>query len=452
MAAARAEASMTQAREAAPVATAVVTSETLIRAISERATAIDRPAGLSPLVSKVKNARVVMLGEATHGTREFYELRRQLTLELVEHHGFNVIAVEGDWPDCQQLNEYLNHGTGHSAREVLLGFHRWPTWMWANEEISKLIEALRGRSVGFYGLDVYSLFESVAEVTRALERGNPFLARQLRNRYACFEPFQRDGVAYARSLFYEPKGCSEQVLQNLEELMNYRATQASERQRTLFSAEQNARVAVSAERYYRAMLHNDELSWNIRDEHMVETLLRLLEHHGPESKAIVWAHNTHVGDYRATEMLEEGYVNLGGLARERLGSDSVALVGFGTFEGEVTAAHAWDGPELRLAVPRAREGSIEHAFHVAGERLDASQLLLLFSEELRDPGPLSQRHGHRAIGVVYDPAHERRGNYVATSLSNRYDAFVFVDKTSALPSLGGMYSYGQIPDTWPAGQ
>lgn len=404
---------------------------------------------LDLLVQSIKDKRVVMLGEATHGTHEFYQLRSQISKRLIKDHGFKFIAVEGDWPDAYRLNKYIQTGEGESAKNVLKHNHRWPTWMWANEEIVKFGEWLRIHKAGFYGLDVYSLFESIDEVTNYLKKSEPALAQEFRSRYACFDPFEGDEISYARSLLKYPPGCEKEVLQNLQKLLELRVKNWSHDGDELFSSQQNARIVANAEAYYRSMIGADANSWNIRDGHMMETLDRLLERHGEGAKAIVWAHNTHIGDYRATDMKAAGHVNIGGLARQSYGAENVALVGFGSYEGQVLAGHAWGGPEKILPLPPAQEDSYEHAFHQAALIKNVNRFFILLDE--KNHAELSEQRGHRAVGVVYDPSRERRGNYVPTELSKRYDAFVFVDKTHALKSLHAIFVRGEVPETWPSG-
>jgi erythromycin esterase-like protein len=427
-------------------------------AVAARQVAITlrQPQDLDELARKLSTRRIVMLGEASHGTHEFYDLRRQISEILIADYGFRLIAVEGDWPPCARLNEYIQGEGPANVVTALSAFRRWPTWMWANTETMTLAENLRRhnarvaprRRAGFFGLDVYSLFESIDEVLRQLHTFDPQLARALRARYACFEPFEKDEKAYARTLLQMPAGCRESAVESLQMLLGVRMDQIGD---TLFDAQQNARIVANAENYYRAMVHGDEDSWNVRDAHMLETLQALLARHGPDAKAIVWAHNTHIGDYRATDMVERGQVNIGGLAREVWGDDQVALVGFGTFAGDVIAAHAWGGAMERKPVPPAPEGSVEHALHLAAQELQCTTFLLDFTT-LSDPERVfAQVRGHRAIGVVYNPAFERFGNYVPTSLSQRYDAFVFVDQTSALTPLHPRVDRSEMPETWPQG-
>lgn len=437
-------------------------SARLVETICEKSHPFKDPLDLAPLIERIKDSKVVMLGEATHGTHEFYDWRRIISQILIEHHGFDFIAVEGDWPPCQELNSFISEENPYStSRQALSAFHRWPTWMWANAEIAELVEWLQrfnkartlDRAVGFHGLDVYSLFESMAVTIDRLEKINPFLARRARVLYGCFDRFRQDERKYARSLIEYPEGCLSEVIQVLNELLSFRLDGLRDREAALFDARQNARIVRNAEDYYRTMMIGNEDSWNIRDRHMMETLEMLLDHYGPEAKGIVWEHNTHIGDYRATDMLAMGQVNIGGLAREKLGEEQVTLVGFGTHQGTVIASHAWDGPIETLSVPPGHEGSYEAAFHEACLKTGDSRSLLVMDEDDRDPeAPLSQVLGHRAIGVVYDPAHERWGNYVPTSLANRYDAFVFIDRSRAVEPYAVTFLYEDFPETWPRGQ
>jgi erythromycin esterase len=423
----------------------------LFHQLRNRALPLRQDTDLKPLVDEISAARVVMLGEASHGSHEFYDWRRRISLELIRHHGFTAICVEGDWPPCWQLNRYIQGELLGTSQEVLRNFSRWPTWMWANTDIARLADELKeynasapdAKKAGFFGLDVYSLFESIDSVLNTLEKVDPLLARKARARYECFEPFRRDEHAYARSLLRLPEGCSAQVHENLRELLKARLGN--------LDLEVNARIIAEAEHYYRAMIFGEEDSWNVRDRHMLDTLEHVMEKQGPDSKVIVWAHNTHIGDYRATDMLAAGHINIGGLAREKWGKQAVRLVGFGTYRGQVTASHAWDGPIETLIIPPGRPGSIEDAFHDVAKALDENSFFVsLDSDEMRE-GPLKQVHGHRAIGVVYNPKHERYGNYVPTLLADRYDAFVFVDRTSALHPLQQKFHHKELPETWPNG-
>jgi erythromycin esterase-like protein/predicted phosphoribosyltransferase/pimeloyl-ACP methyl ester carboxylesterase len=409
-------------------------------------------------VKRLANSRIVMLGESSHGTQEFYEIRRKISEHLIRDHGFNFIAVEGDWPDCYALNRYIETGEGGRSKDVMAKFRRWPQWMWANTAVIPMIEWLRHyKKAGFYGLDVYSLFDSIEVISRVASKVEPELAIRLVNRYACFEPYAHDEIAYARSLTRMPSGCREEVITNLRELLTLRIDEARVSRNELFDLQQNARVIANAESYYRAMLEPGPESWNVRDEHMLETLEALLRKVGPQSKAIVWAHNTHIGDYHATDMVEDGFINIGGLVREAFGEDQVSLVGFGTYEGEVLAGRAWGAPEEVVEVTPAKPGeSYEHYFHQAAKAVKQKQFACHFDRSVRQGvlgRKLGRRLGQRAIGVVYQSTYERSGrNYVPTTLAERYDAFVHVDRTTALTSLHSETARGYIPETWPSGQ
>lgn len=429
--------------------------KTLAEEIKERARPIKAFSDLSPLIESVTQSRAVMLGEASHGTREFYLWRRLITQELIEKHGYRFIAVEGDWPPCQVVNQFVRGEDDRSAESVLRSFQRWPTWMWANTEIVKLINWVRAynqnksenEKVGFYGLDVYSLFESIDEAIHLAQRIDPILAERLEGRYSCFDPYMQNEKAYVRSLAHDDEGCEEEVLSNLKDLLEKRLQGASRDHEILFDATQNARIVKNAEHYYRSMIHADDESWNIRDRHMMETLNLLVRRF---EKGIVWEHNTHIGDYRATSMLEHGHINIGGLAREEWGEKNVALVGFGTYHGTVMASHAWAGRPQVMLVPEGMPGSYEEEFHFCAPTVGSLNYYLLMDAEARESA-LNDRRGHRAIGVVYDPSIERHGNYVPTQLARRYDAFIFLDQTQALTPLASKTETRDFPETYPTG-
>lgn len=432
----------------------------LFEAIKRRAKALKEPKDLTPLIAELSQSKIVMLGEASHGTHEFYEWRRLISEWLIKKHGFNFIAVEGDWPACWEVNQFVRGKSGSHSHDVLKAFNRWPTWMWANTETARLADWMRTHNetvlpdakVGFFGLDVYSLFDSVDAVLKLLKKISPFSAKMARIRYSCLDPFKRDERAYAKSLIEFPEGCANEVSKNLETVLKLRLEQMKNQDESLFNIEQNARVVANAERYYRAMMHADEDSWNIRDRHMTDTLEHLLSHYGKDAKGIVWAHNTHIGDYRATDMMGAGQINIGGLAREKWGHEKVSLVGFGTHRGAVTASTAWDGKTKSMGVPPAIPGSYEAAFHEVSQSLKEPIYYIAMRDDLTAKDPLNEVRGHRAIGVVYHPEQERFGNYVPTSLANRYDAFIFIDETTALTALDQGFERKDIPETWPAGQ
>jgi len=393
---------------------------------------------LDPLLERIGDAQCVLLGEASHGTSEYYAWRARISERLIREKGFSFIAVEGDWPDCYEVNRYAKDypDSGENAREVLQVFDRWPTWMWANEEIVELTEWLRrhnerlpeGKRVGFYGLDVYSLWESMEAVIKYLERVDPEAVETARRAYKCFERYGEDAREYARATVSVPASCEDEVVDMFSELSS-RLPEYRDDPESRFNAEQNALVVKGAERYYRAMVRGGSSSWNVRDHHMAETLERLMQYHGPEAKAIVWEHNTHIGDARFTDMAEVSMVNVGQLVREQRGEEDVVLVGFGSYKGSVIAGTEWSAPMQRMRVPPAREGCWEDVLHRAG----GENRLLVFSED--DSDGLLESRGHRAIGVVYDPAHERYSNYVPTVLPRRYDAFLYLDETRALHPL-----------------
>jgi erythromycin esterase-like protein len=432
----------------------------LARGVEEIARPIARPADLAPLLDLIGDARFVLLGEASHGTSEFYTWRTEISRRLIGERGFSFIAVEGDWPDCYRVNRYVKGypRSGRSADEVLHAFERWPTWMWANLEIVALCRWLRehneplprDRRVGFYGLDVYSLWESMQEVVAYLERVDPDAARDARVAYRCFEPYAESAEDYARATALVPTSCENEAVAALRLLRERSAEYREDGPEHFFNAEQNALVARNAERYYRTMVRGGPASWNVRDHHMVETLERLMAFHGPQAKAIVWEHNTHVGDARFTDMARAGMVNVGQLVRQAHGNDDVVIVGFGTHRGTVIAAEEWGAPMQRMHVPEARRDSCEAVLHHTG----IPDFLLPFAvrkthpvvDELREP------RGHRAIGVVYNPELEHYGNYVPTILPERYDAFIYLDETHAVAPVHMPVRVDRdLPETYPSG-
>ncbi|MFJ6673825.1 erythromycin esterase family protein [Actinosynnema sp. NPDC091369] len=403
------------------------------------------------LLDRVGDARVVMLGEASHGTHEFYRWRAELTRRLIVERGFSFVAVEGDWPACDRVDRAVRGLPGAPAdpRAALAAFDRWPTWMWANEEVVDFCRWLRAHNaalapeerVAFHGLDVYSLWESLREVLTHLREHDPGEVPAALAAYRCFEPHGEDPQEYSISTRFVPRGCEHEVVDLLVRLRRHAAADGTGR----FGAWQNAEVVAGAERYYRAMV-GGQSSWNVRDRHMDETLHRLLDHHGPGSKAVVWAHNTHIGDARATDMAVSGLVNTGQLARERYGPDHVVLVGFGTHRGTVVAGEAWGASMQEMAVPPARPGSLEDVLH----RTAPDRALFVFPRDDR-PDLLTDVLPHRAIGVVYHPERERWGNYVSTVLGERYDVFVWVDRSTALRPLPTRRVDALEPGTYPSG-
>jgi erythromycin esterase len=436
----------------------------LIARLGGIARPFETPEDLTPLIDAIGDARFVLLGEATHGTSDFYTTRAELSKRLIEELGFSFVAVEGDWPDCYRVNRYVKgmDDAGAAATDVLHAFERWPTWMWANRQVVDFVEWLREhnrrhgaqRQVGFYGLDVYSLWESMAAVIEYLDRADPDAARAARRNYACFDPYRQDVQEYARATALVRTSCEDEAVEMLRSLRSNAERYAKDDEAAYFDAEQNALVSRNAERYYRTMIRGGPTSWNVRDHHMVETLERLTAFHGPDARAIVWEHNTHIGDARFTDMALHGMVNVGQLAREAHGErpsqrDGVVLVGFGTHRGTVIAGAEWGEPMERMRVPAAREGSLEDLMH---EAVRGDGLFLFDGTDDAGIRGFDAPIAHRAIGVVYDPRAERYGNYVPTIVPRRYDAFIFIDESRAVDPLHMPVAIdAEVPETFPTG-
>ncbi len=426
-------------------------SDNILKSYKPLRTASD----LDPLLERIGDARFVLLGEASHGTHEYYTWRTAISKRLIEEKGFSLIAVEGDWPDCYKINRWVKsyEDAGEKIPEVLRSFKRWPTWMWANWEVAALAEWLRNhnehlapdKKVGFYGLDVYSLWESMDLVINYLDREDPEVAKLARRAVNCFEPYDEEERAYIRALDKSPEGCREEVLRLLREVREKAPAYDGDREAGL-NAEVNALVMANAEKYYRSMVTFADDSWNVRDQHMVETLNTLMKFHGDDAKVIIWEHNTHIGDARATDMASQGLFNVGQLVRERHKKEDVVLVGFGSYQGEVMAGSAWGAPMQKMPLPEARFNSVEEILH----RDAPEDKLLIFDQGREISDFFDQWLRHRAIGVVYHPDRER-GNYVPTRLSARYDAFLFIDQTKALHPVYNQPESGIVPDTYPFG-
>ncbi len=417
---------------------------------------VTNSADLEPLMDLVGDSRYVLLGEASHGTHEYYTWRTRITKRLIAEKNFSFIAVEGDWPDCYRLNRYIKGYTdaGKDAREVLKAFNRWPTWMWANWETVALAEWLHthnqllpaNQRAGFYGLDVYSLWESMEYIKDYLAKKDPKLLRSAERVLNCFEPFRQEGASYAHATYTLPVSCEEEVVKLLSDIRRRMPYYNSDHEAVL-SAEQNALVAVNAERYYRAMVKAGPESWNIRDRHMTDTLDRLMDFHGPLAKVIVWEHNTHIGDARATGMTRKGMVNVGQLVKEQHAGDGVVRVGFGSYRGSVIAGREWGDEMQRLPVPQAPDDSWEGLLHTSG-----AYTKLIFSKDLAREKSFLRPLGHRAIGVVYNPEIESWGNYVPSVIPERYEAFMYFDETRALHPLHIVPDGHQMPETYPWGE
>lgn len=423
------------------------------------------PGDFDPLLALVGDARFVLLGEATHGTHEFYRIRAQVTKRLIQEKGFNLVAVEADWPDAYRVNRYVR-GTGPDAdaSEALDGFKRFPQWMWRNADVLDFVGWLRAHNdglpagfvkTGFYGLDLYSLHASIDAVLRYLRVVDPEAARRARARYACFDHFGEDVQAYgqAAGLGLAPS-CEEEVVAQLLDLHQAAGEYAKRDGRLapddLFFAQQNARVVKNAEKYYRSMFRGRVSSWNLRDRHMggtLESLLAYLGREGQGTKAVVWAHNSHLGDARATEMGQVEEINVGQLVREKHGAEAV-LVGFTTYAGTVTAASDWDAPAERKRVRPALPESWEALFHEAG----TPNFLLAW----RGNAPLARalRPGRleRAIGVIYRPESERVSHYFKAAIADQFDAVLHYDLTRAVEPLEKtpLWVDGEAPETFPS--
>ncbi|MDP9402768.1 MAG: erythromycin esterase family protein [Actinomycetota bacterium] len=405
--------------------------------IAALATPLRDRADLDPLLDRIRDARFVLLGEASHGTSEYYRWRAAITRRLITERGFSFVAVESDWPDCFAVNRWVKGRAdqGRTAREILARFQRWPTWMWANDEVAEFAEWLRdhnhhaGSQVGFYGLDVYSLWESLRRIFGYLGDRRPDALEAAVAAFHCFEPYAEDPQQYAWATTLAPASCENEVVDLLCEVHRNPLVSDDDPEAEL-DALQNAQVLAGAELYYRTMVRADGESWNVRDCHMADTLDRLVAHHGRQAKAVVWEHNTHIGDARATDMAAAGMLNVGQVVRERHERDGVVLVGFGGHRGSVIAADSWGAPMRRMPVPPAPAGTHEDLLH----QVAPHPSLLVFPDR-RDTPWLSACRGHRAIGVVYRPDSDRHGNWVPTVMGGRYDAFCSFADTEALHPL-----------------
>jgi erythromycin esterase-like protein len=416
------------------------------------------------LLELIGNARLTLIGEASHGTHEFYHERIEITKRLILERGLTGIAVEADWPDAYRVNRYVRwESEDHDADAALSGFERFPTWMWRNAPMLDFVEWLRLHNadlpaadrVGFYGIDLYSLFSSIEAVLTYLDQVDPEAARRARHRYGCFEHFGEDSQAYGYAASFDLRqSCEDDAVRQLVELRRsaaeYRTRDGHLGPDEFFAAEQNARLVTNAEQYYRSMFRGRASSWNLRDRHMAETLEALIAHlerHGRRAKLAVWAHNSHLGDARATEMGQGGELNVGQLVRERFGRDCV-LVGFTTHHGTVTAASDWDSPSEVKRVRPGLPGSCEALFH----DVDIPRFMIPLREspiaaELR--APLLER----AIGVIYRPETERVSHYFHARLADQFDALIHIDETRALEPLDQQEAEHHLepPETYPTG-
>jgi erythromycin esterase-like protein len=447
-----------------------ITTSELLNVIREHSHVLTgAPSDYDPLIQQIGEARFVLIGEASHGTHEFYRERAQITKRLIQEKGFTAVAVEADWPDAYRINRYVRGTTSDAeAIDSLTGFKRFPTWMWRNADVLDFIgwlrmynDALRNNpnKVGFYGLDLYSLHASIEAVLGYLAKVDPEAAKRARYRYSCFDHFGENTQAYGYAASFDlTESCENEVLSQLIELRRRAADYASRDGRVaaddFFFAEQNARLVKNAEEYYRSMFRRSVPSWNLRDGHMAETLESLVAHlekQGQAAKVVVWEHNSHLGDARATEMGERGELNVGQLVRERHGSSAV-LIGLTTYTGTVTAASDWDAPAERKRVRPALKDSYEALFHEVGiPRFHISP-----SEKNTMASALNEPRLERAIGVIYRPETERQSHYFYARLADQFDAILHFDQTRAVEPLERtpdwkMEEAGEPAETFPSG-
>jgi protein-L-isoaspartate(D-aspartate) O-methyltransferase len=411
-------------------------------------------ADLGPLLERSGDARVVLIGEATHGTSEFYRMRARISRELINRCGFSFVAIEGDWPDAARVDHYVRHADTPPSEWT--AFARFPTWMWRNRETRAFVDWLHGcnaqrkhaRRVAFHGLDLYSLHSSIRAVLEYLDQVDPRTAQVARLRYGCLTPWQTDPATYGHAaLTGEYRSCEDDVVAVLLELQRKQQAYAEHDGERFLDAAQNARLVANAEHYYRIMYYGSRASWNLRDRHMFDTLEELLRHHGPDSRGLVWAHNSHVGDAGATEMSDRGEFNLGQLCRQRFRGAAYAI-GFGTHDGTVAAASEWDGPMHVKKVRPSLERSYEHLFHASGEPRLLLPLRTPVSQQLRTA--LQARRLQRAIGVIYRPETELQSHYFEAVLPEQFDEYVWFDRTRAVTPLETTELHG-TPDTYPFG-
>ena len=439
------------------VDTGVRATSRLIREVAEPIDDIDT-ASIDALIERIGPSRLLLLGEATHGTSEFYRMRARITRELIEKGWADFVAVEADWPDASRIDDYVL-GEGPRTSVEFTPFSRFPTWMWRNEEVHEFVEWLRDRNlrkrereerVGFHGLDLYSLFTSIAVVLTYLDSVDPDAARAARARYGTLTPWQKDPAAYGRAVLAGRYTSSENaVVVTLQEMLAKRLDYALSDGNRFFDAAQNARLVADAERYYRAMYYGSAVSWNLRDKHMFDTLNSLLAFYGEGSRGIVWEHNSHIGDAGATEMSARGEFNVGQLCRTTFGS-SAYLIGFGTDHGTVAAASNWDEPMQRMQVRPSHPASYERVFHESDREACILHLREPRRTAIRDE--LLEPRLERAIGVVYRPETEMASHYFQAVLPDQFDEYIWFDETRAVTALEGpRQSGGDLPDTYPFG-
>ncbi|MGY0575913.1 protein-L-isoaspartate(D-aspartate) O-methyltransferase [Bradyrhizobium sp. RDM12] len=425
----------------------------MIGAALEPLPAFDDPA-FGDLFDRFAQSRVVLLGEASHGTSEFYRARAAITRRLIEKHGFTTVALEADWPDAAAVDRYVRHQSSRGSGGE--PFERFPTWMWRNTDVAAFVDWMRehnesklaGERATFFGLDIYNMRSSIAAVLAYLDGVDPEAAAVARERYGCLTPWQREPSTYGRAVLTEAyRKCEAEVVRQCQDILGKQLDYAANDPDSFLDAAQNARLIASAERYYRIMYYGGAESWNLRDTHMFETLGHILDAQGPRSKAVVWAHNSHVGDARFTEMgAVRGELNIGQLCREKF-AEAASLVGFGTHTGTVAAASDWDGEMEVMQVRPSRPDSYERQFHDAG----VPRGLLEFRRDESLRRRLTEPRLERFIGVIYRPNTELQSHYAEASLPQQFDAFMWFDETKAVRPLGPENRRAGVPDTYPFG-
>jgi erythromycin esterase-like protein len=425
----------------------------LLRERGEALPAPERTEDFGAFFDRFGDAKVILLGEATHGTSEFYRGRAAITRQMIERHGCRIVAVEADWPDAARIDRYVRHLDREPTKEE--AFARFPTWMWRNVEVRDFVDWLRGYNesrpvqerVEFRGLDVYSLRASIAAVLSYLDKVDPARARAARERYSCLTPWQTDPARYGRAVVAGMDTCEDEVIEQLGELLDRRLDYMRKDGEAFFDAAQNARVVRAAERYYRIMYRGSTESWNLRDRHMFDTLQHVLRKRGTNAKATVWAHNSHIGNAAATSMGWAGEFNIGELCRTAYGQDAV-LIGFGTDRGTVAAASDWDQPMQIMQVVPARSDSYEYLFRRTGLARSVTDWRAAGNHELRDAlvGPRLER----AIGVVYRPDTEFLSHYFEAVLADQFDAYIWFEESRSVTPLPAGRPQG-VPDTFPFG-
>lgn len=437
-------------------ATVLSRPETVAQAVARAAEPIAgiEEVNLDGLMARINECRVVLIGEASHGTSEFYRMRAHITKELIQQHGFTIIGCEADWPDMALVDRYARQ-TSDGRPQAGAIFSRFPAWMWKNLEVLEFVEWLRAYNrqrepdnrVGIFGLDLYSLYSSIGEVLHYLDKVDPESAQLARIRYGCLTPFESDPAKYGlAALTGRYQNCETDVVKMLSDLLAKRVQYLQEAGRPqYFNAEQNARVVADAEKYYRAMYYGSAESWNLRDQHMFDTLLSLLQHFGPNARAVVWAHNSHVGNAAYTEMSARGEYNIGELTRSRFG-DNAYVVGFGTDHGTVAAAHDWGDEVEIMRVRPSNERSYERICHDTG----IEAFLLPLRKEARPEvrAELEPSRLERAIGVIYRPDTELLSHYFQAILPAQFDEYIWFDETHAVTPLGPAHA-PRLPDAHP---